>query len=350
MKMIMGSIGLFIIAVASTVGFFSYQFLGLGPSDDATEILFDVAPGQTMGTVSANLESQKLIKNSWLFSKYSRLKGANTKLKKGEYALNQTMTPNQVLEVITSGKSVMRSLTIPEGKNIFDIADILEKNNYGTKQDFLKLVTDQEFIQSLLGEKLESLEGYLFPDTYKVTKFDSQKEIIQQMTTNFLNVYKEIEPLAKKLNWSRSKLITFASIVEKETGAASDRPIVSSVFHNRLRVNMKLQTDPTVLYGKAMLLGSMPNNITRADLQTPTRYNSYTNYGLPPGPISNPGRDAILAVINPATTKFIYFVSRNDGTTAFSETLGQHNAAVQKYQVNPQSREGKSWRDLNPNN
>jgi UPF0755 protein len=348
MKMITGSVGLFIIAVASTVGFFSYQFLGSGPSNDATEILFDVAPGQSMATVAANLESQRLVKNAWLFSKYSRIKGANSKLKKGEYALNQVMTPNQVLNVITSGKSVMRSLTIPEGKNIFDIADIFEKSNYGTKQDFLKLVTDQEFIQSLFGEKLESLEGYLFPDTYKVTKFDTQKEIIQQMTTHFFNVYKEIEPLAKKLNWSRSKLITFASIVEKETGAASDRPLVSSVFHNRLKMNMKLQTDPTVLYGKAMLLGAMPNNITRTDLQAPTKYNSYTNYGLPPGPISNPGRDAILAVINPAITKYIYFVSRNDGTTAFSETLAQHNMAVQKFQMSAKNRDGKSWRDLNP--
>ncbi len=349
MKMIIAAHSLFTTTLSLTILFFGYQFLGSGTANDATEILFDVTPGQSMSTVAANLESQHLIKNAWLFSKYSRFKGANSKLKKGEYALNQAMTPNQVLNVITSGKSVMRSLTIPEGKNIFDIADILERSGYGTKQDFLKLAIDKEFVQSLLGEKLESLEGYLFPDTYKVTKFDTQKEIIQQMTTHFLNVYKDIEPIAQKLNWSRSKLITFASIVEKETGAASDRPLVSSVFHNRLRTNMKLQTDPTVLYGKAMLLGAMPNNITRADLQAPTKYNSYTNFGLPPTPISNPGRDAILAAVNPANTKYIYFVSRNDGTTAFSETLAQHNAAVQKFQMNAKNRDGKSWRDLNPN-
>jgi UPF0755 protein len=349
MKMMIASLSLFITALSLTILFFGYQFLGTGVTSDTTEILFDVTPGQSISVVAANLESQHLIKNAWLFAKYSRFKGANSKLKKGEYALTQSMTPSQVLNVITSGKSVMRSLTIPEGKNIFDIAEIFERAGYGTKQDFLKLATDKELIQNLLGEKLESLEGYLFPDTYKVTKFDTQKEIIQQMTTHFLNVYKEIEPLAKKLNWSRSKLITFASIVEKETGAASDRPLISSVFHNRLRTNMKLQTDPTVLYGKAMLLGSMPNNITRADLQTPTKYNSYTNFGLPPTPISNPGRDAILAAANPANTKYIYFVSRNDGTTQFSETLAQHNAAVQKFQMNAKNRDGKSWRDLNSN-
>ncbi len=343
------SVTTFLLSIVITIGFFSYQFLMQGTSSDATEVLFDVVPGQSMSTVAANLESQKLIKNAWLFTKYTRFKGANSKLKKGEYALNQSMTPNQILNVVTSGKSVMRNLTIAEGKNIFDIAEILEKNNFGTKADFLKLAVNQEFIQTVLGEKLESLEGYLFPDTYKVTKFDTQKEIVQQMTTHFFNVYKEIEPEAKKLNWSRNKLITFASIVEKETGKPSDRTLVSSVFHNRLRTNMKLQTDPTVLYGKAMLLGDMPNNITRADLIAPTKYNSYTNLGLPPTPISNPGKEALLAAINPANTKYIYFVSRNDGTTAFSENLAQHNAAVQKYQMNAKNREGKSWKDLNQN-
>lgn len=347
--MITGAAGFFIVAVTVTVLFFGYQFLGTGPSDDVTEVLFDVTPGQTMPAVATSLESQHLIKNAWLFLKYSRFKGVGSKLKKGEYSLNKSMTPNQVLNVITSGKSVMRSLTIPEGKNIFDIGEILEKNGYGTKSEFLKLATDQEQIQGLLGEKLESLEGYLFPDTYKVTKFDSQKEIVQQMVTHFLNVYKEIEPEVQKLNWPRNKLITLASIVEKETGQAADRTRVSSVFHNRLKMNMKLQTDPTVLYGKAVLAGAMPNNITRQDLQTPTRFNSYTNAGLPPTPISNPGRDAILAVINPENSKYLYFVSRNDGTTVFSENLTDHNAAVQKFQMNAKNRDGKSWRDLNQN-
>jgi UPF0755 protein len=347
MKMIIGALSLFIVSVAAALIFFGSQFLFSGPATDSTEILFDVLPGQAMTSVASNLESKQLIKNAWLFSKYCRFLGMNTKLKKGEYSLNRSMTPNQVLSVITSGKSVMRSLTIPEGKNIFDIADILEKNGYGPKADFLKLVKDSEFIQNLLGEKLESLEGYLFPNTYKVTKFDTQKEIAQQMVTHFLNVYKTIAPEAEKLNWSRNKLVTFASIVEKETGHSEDRNKVSSVFHNRLKLNMRLQTDPTVLYGKALMLGEMPNNISRADLQTPNKYNTYTNYGLPPTPISNPGRDALLASINPENTKYIYFVSRNDGTTAFSETLIQHNEAVKKFQQTAQNREGKSWKDLN---
>lgn len=351
MKMFFGSLITFLLAIGLAIGFFAFQFLGSGVSKDTTEVLFDVSPGQSMTTVTQNLESQKLIKNGWLFLQYSRLRGMNAKLKKGEYALNRAMTPFEIMSVITSGKSVLRNFTVPEGYTIFDIADLMEKSGYGTKKEFLELVTNKAFIKSELGEDLSSLEGYLFPDTYKVTKFDSQKEITQQMLRHFLTVWKEVEPLAQQSaftkTWSRHKIITFASIVEKETGNPSDRELVSSVFHNRLKQNMKLQTDPTVLYGKALLLGSMPNNITRADLSTPTPHNSYTNYGLPPTPISNPGAEAIKASLSPAGTKFLYFVSRNDGTTAFSETLAAHNLAVQKFQINSKNREGKSWRDLN---
>lgn len=351
MKMFFGSFIVFLLAIGLAIGFFTFQFLGSGVSNDSTEVLFDVSPGQSMTTVTQNLESQKLIKNGWLFLQYSRLRGMNAKLKKGEYALSRAMTPFEIMSVITSGKSVLRNFTVPEGYSIFDIADIMERNSYGTRQEFLELVTNKAFIKSELGEDLQSLEGYLFPDTYKVTKFDSQKEITQQMLRHFLTVWKDVQPSAQQSaftkTWNRHKIITFASIVEKETGSPSDRELVSSVFHNRLKQNMKLQTDPTVLYGKAVLLGVMPNNITRADLTTPTAYNSYTNYGLPPTPISNPGIESIKATLSPAGTKFLYFVSRNDGTTAFSETLKAHNLAVQKFQLSSKNREGKSWRDLN---
>lgn len=349
-KAISSILGLFIISLILTIAFFTYQFVAEGPSNDTTEVVFDVEPGQTMAAVAIRLEEQKIIKNSWLFSKWSRLKGMSQKLKRGEYALHRAMTPNEVLAVITSGKSKVRSLTIPEGKNIFEIAEIFEKNGYGTRDGFFKIVKDQNYIQQVLGEKIESLEGYLFPDTYMVTKFDTQQEIIQQMLNHFLKIWTEIEPLARKTGWSRHQFLTFASIVEKESGHPEDRTKVSSVFHNRLKLNMRLQTDPTVIYGKAIETGTLPANITRMDLQTPNRYNTYTIYGLPPTPISNPGRDAMIAAAQPQATKYLYFVSRNDGTTAFSETLTEHNKAVQTFQINSQNREGKSWRDLKKNN
>ncbi len=207
-----------------------------------------------------------------------------------------------------------------------------------------------------MGEKQNSLEGYLFPETYKVTKFDTPKEIITQMVKRFLSVYEELAPDIAQFQqrypqrkWNRHQIVTFASIVEKETGAAQERPMISSVFHNRLNINMKLQTDPTVIYGQALLSGVVSKNITKQDLLTPTSHNTYTIYGLPPTPISNPGRDSLLAALNPANSKYLYFVSQNDGTHRFSESLEAHNSAVKTFQLNPKAREGKSWRDLKKN-
>lgn len=354
MKTTLSATTFFIVAVGIAVGFFGYQFLKTGYSSDTTEVLFDVNPGQSMPTVAQNLEKAKLIKNAKLFQWYSRYRGMSPKLKRGEYALNAAMTPDEILAVVTSGKSVARNFTVAEGLNMWDIADLLEKNNYGTKQEALILFRDKEFIQSLLGEPLDSLEGYLFPETYKVTKFDTQKDIITQMVKRFLSVYAEIQPELMTFNqnfpqrkWNRNQLVTFASIVEKETGAKEERPLVSSVFHNRLDKNMRLQTDPTVLYGVALARGQMPKNITRTDLLTPTRYNTYTIYGLPPTPISNPGKEALQAALKPMPSKYLYFVSHNDGTHQFSESLEAHNAAVKTFQIDPKARQGKSWRDLN---
>ncbi len=339
----------FVVAVVITIAFFANQFLNSGVSNDKTEVLFDVMPNQTMSTVSDNLINSHLIKNRWLFLQYAKFKGANAKLKKGEYALNQSMTPDEIIAVITSGKSVARNFTVVEGATIFDIADQIEKNGIATKIDFFNLIKDKDFIMQVLGEPRENLEGYLFPETYKITKFDTLKEVVTQMVKRFQIVWSEFDAEAKTMGWNRNQVITFASIVEKETGHEKDRTIVSSVFHNRLKKKMRLQTDPTVLYGVAVLKGAMPTNISKLDLVTPTRYNSYTNYGLPPTPISNPGRNAIIATLRPANTNYLYFVSRNDGTTAFSESLNQHNKAVNVFQVNPKAREGKSWKDLKKN-
>lgn len=338
-----------IVAVAAGCLFFGYQLLKTPVSADKSEVVFEVAPGESVTAVAHELQNKNLVRNASVFLYYSRFTNQSSKIKVGEYSLNQAMTPDEILSVLVSGKSIARSLTIVEGLTIFDIGTILEKAGIGTRQEFFALVQDKTFIKTMLGEELNSLEGYLFPETYKFTKFESMKSIVSQMVRRFLLVWKEVEPLAKELNWSRNQVVTFASIVEKETGAGADRPIVSSVFHNRLEKKMRLQTDPTVLYGMAMKLGFMPNNITKNDLLTPTEYNSYTNAGLPPTPISNPGKESLMAAVKPISSKYLYFVSRNDGTTVFSETLEKHNAAVKTFQLNPKARQGKSWKDLNQN-
>jgi len=152
-------------------------------------------------------------------------------------------------------------------------------------------------------------------------------------------------PWAK--NWGKRQIVTLASIIEKETGAPEERPLISSVFHNRLKRGMLLQTDPTIIYGKAMLTGKIEINITRADLSKATDYNTYVISGLPPGPIANPGKESLLAAVRPASSKYLYFVSHNDGTHQFSEDYQSHVKAVQKFQLDPKARQGKSWRDLN---
>ncbi len=345
-KVIFLSFAVFITALTLAAAFFGYQLLKKSVSQDTTEIIFEVAPGSSVTQTANLLQKNNLIRNAKVFLIYSRFTNQNSKIKVGEYSLNQAMTPDEILAVLVSGKSITRNLTIAEGLNLFDIAAILEKMGMGTRQDFFELARDKEFIKSLLGEDLDSLEGYLFPETYKFTKFESMKTIVTQMVKRFLIVWNEIEPEAKKMNWTRRQVVTFASIVEKETGLGADRPIVSSVFHNRLAKKMRLQTDPTVLYGLAIQKGEMPNNITKNDLLTPTAYNTYTNFGIPPTPISNPGKDALMAALKPAPTKYLYFVSRNNGTTVFSETLEKHNSAVKTFQMNTQAREGKSWKDL----
>lgn len=335
-------------AIILNLLFFGYELLKKPVSHDTTEVIFDVNPGTTISQISHDLEVSKLIRNAKVFRWYARIRLHTSSIKAGEYSLNQAMSPDEIVAVLVSGKSIARNLTIAEGLNLWDIADIFEKMKICSRQEFFKIVYDREFIKSVLNEDAPSLEGYLFPETYKVTKFEGAKSIITQMVNRFLTVWNEIEPEAKQKSagWSRRQIITFASIVEKETGAGFERPLVSSVFHNRLIKKMRLQTDPTVLYGNAVLQGKMPLNITRADLQTPTLYNTYTNYGLPPTPISNPGKAAILATINPAVTSYLFFVSQNNGTHVFSENIQQHNKAVQKYQMNAKARENKSWRDL----
>jgi UPF0755 protein len=343
-------VGILILAFfCFTLGFAMYiwdHFANERNSTDATEVVFEVKPGMSFPLVVKTLESEGLIKNTSLFSLFAKVKGEAGKMKVGEYAIKKNLYPGEVLSIINSGKSIGRLFTVPEGTNIFEISEMYEEEGFGKKEDFFRLVRDKEFIKSLTGKDLESLEGYLFPETYSVTKFTEPKVLVTMMYQKFLKTWADLEPMTASIGMNQHQIVTLASIIEKETGAPVERPLISSVFHNRMRIGMKLQTDPTVLYGKADLLGGMVMNITRADLTTPTRYNTYTIPALPPGPIANPSKEALLAVIQPATSEYLYFVSKNDGTHTFSKDYGGHLKAVKAFQMDPKAREGKSWRDL----
>lgn len=323
------------------------SFVQSPASEQKQEIVYEVAPGRSFSSVAKDLEKLGLVRNAAFFSLFARIRGEASKMKVGEYAFQTNMSPGQVMQVLMSGKSIGRNFTIAEGLNIFEIAELIEKSGFGTAAEFLSLVRNPEFTQSLLGEKAESLEGYLFPETYQVTKYTDLKTLVQSMVQRFLSVYAPLVEKAKVLGFTRQQVVTLASVIEKETGAPEERPLISSVFHNRLRKDILLQTDPTVLYAKARKVGTMVEiNITRADLKMEDAYNTYYRKGLPPGPIANPGQAALEAALSPAPSEFLFFVSQNNGTHIFSKDYKSHQNAVQQFQINTKARDGKSWREL----
>jgi UPF0755 protein len=340
---------LVVLIFGTTVGvgwFFFHTYAdNAGPLEQ--EIVFEVRPGMTLASVAKELAKQNIIKKPSWFLVLAKIEGQSNRMKVGEYQFVPDISPREVLEVITSGRSIGRNFTIAEGLNLFEISELYESEELGRRDDFWKWTHDKNFINELLGERQSSLEGYLFPETYQVTKYTDVKSLIRAMVARFFDVYRrDIESLMADQNLTRHQVVTLASIVEKETGAPEERPLISGVFHNRLRKKMMLQTDPTVIYGKAVELGKLVISITRADLTKPTEYNTYVIKGLPPGPIANPGKLALLAALQPKESEFIFFVSQNDGTHIFSKDLKAHNQAVQTYQVDAKARSGKSWRDL----
>lgn len=332
--------------IVGGAGFYFFAFIGSPASNTKKEVIYEVTGGKSFSQISSELKTQHVIKNTLLFKIYARIIGQDSKIKVGQYALNTNMNPYQVLRVICSGKSIGKLFTISEGLNMYEIADLYEKQGLGKKEDFLKWARNKELVSNLIHQQVESAEGYLYPNTYSITKYMTAKDVVVAMIKQFLVIYQRIEPNIEISGFNRHDIVTLASIIEKETGAPEERRMISSVFHNRLVKKMKLQTDPTVLYGVIDLTKQPKNNITRKDLITPTRYNTYTNYGLPFGPIANPGEEALAAAVSPDSTNYLYFVSQNNGTHVFSETYEQHAEAVRKFQLNPKMRQGRSWRDL----
>ena len=239
------------------------------------------------------------------------------------------MSPRQILETLKGGKVRLYRVTIPEGYQLRQIAQAIEAAGFGKAQDFHRLATDPEVAQSV-GIEAQTLEGYLFPDTYHFPRDLKQPAIIEAMLKRFRAVITdEWQARAREIDLSLHEVVTLASIIEKETGDPAERPLISSVFHNRLRKKMRLETDPTVIYG----IKDFNGNLTRKDLRTPTPYNTYVIKGLPPGPIASPGAAALEAALYPAESDYLFFVSRRDRTHQFSTNWKDHNQAVREYQL-----------------
>jgi UPF0755 protein len=293
-----------------------------------TETFVELEHGMSSRQIANTLERQGVVKSKWAFL-FLRVLHPDAPLQAGEYRFGSPQTPWQVFEEIRKGETFYEELTIPEGSNIFDIANLLAQGDTVTPADFLKAAADPSMIKDL-DPLAPSLEGYLFPSTYRVTHRTTAQQLCHTMTAEFRKEWDEIGGTAHNADIHR--LVTIASLVEKETAIPQERPLVAAVFENRLTANMPLQCDPTTVYA-ALLENHYRGVIYKSDLASTNPYNTYAHAGLPPGPIANPGISSLRSALQPAAAAYLYFVANPDGsgTHHFSATLEEHEKAVLAY-------------------
>lgn len=299
------------------------------PADAGAEpAYFEIEPGDGFAAVARKLEARGLIRSALAMRAHARLTAIESKLKVGEYELAPGLSTPEIASILASGRVRTHAVVIPEGTRASEIADRLAAEGLADRESFLAVAFDPT-----APERFEvpgpTLEGYLFPDTYRFAKGLSAEEIARAMVGEFRAVYRELRRESAKSTLSMRELVTLASIVEKETGAPQERPLIAAVFLNRMRLGMRLETDPTVIYG----IEGFDGNLRRVHLEDEANpYNTYQIPGLPPGPIASPGREAMRAVLEPADSPYLYFVSRNDGSHVFSKSYRDHARAVVQFQ------------------
>jgi peptidoglycan lytic transglycosylase G len=283
------------------------------------EQFVDVPAGLASRAIGERLISAGVVRDHLTFRAAMWTVGQTTRLKAGEYRFTDPMTPIEVIDKLHRGDVFVIPVTFPEGLNVVEMSKIFESKGFGSAQSFV--------------EAGRRFEGYLFPNTYALSRHTDAPKLVKLMRDAFEHALTpEIRGAAAERGFDERQLVTLASIVEKETGNAAERPLVASVYENRLRIGMALQCDPTVIYALE-LAGRYDGNIRKDDLSFDSPYNTYRYPGLPPGPIASPGRASLDAVVHPADTEFLYFVSKNDGSHVFAKTLAEHAKNVQKYQV-----------------
>ncbi len=302
--------------------------------------VFEIKSGDTFSKINYQLNQRSIVYSARLFHQYTKFQNKLTSFKVGKYEINNGMNMTEVLDLLTSGKSIAEKVTIPEGKNLFEIAKILESKNITSSKNFIRLAKSKAFAKKL-GIPGVRLEGYLYPDTYQFPEKMEAEAVISAMVNTFEKKVSEVD--FSKTKFSKHQVIILASIVEKETGAKFERPRIAGVFTNRLKKRMRLQSDPTTIYG---IYENYNGNLRKKHLLQKTPYNTYKVNGLPLGPIANPGLESIRAVISPEKHDYLYFVSKNDGTHIFTKNYKDHLNAVNKWQKTSVNRAGRSWRDL----
>lgn len=324
----------FLIGLLVVLLWFRSNFISPVAPGDTTPVLFEVLKGGNIKSISKELESRSLIKHWYsvfYLSKFRSKDDDSLKILAGEYELSPGMRPVQILDILLSGKIVKHDVTVTPGTRIIDLPMLLSKSGLVTADEVKLALADRNLIADL-GIPAVTLEGFVFPETYSFSRPVTAGEMIRRMVAQWKT---EIDDKlagwrkrAAEINLSVVQVMTLASIIEKETGVASERPTISSVFHNRMRIGMPLQSDPTVIYG----IRDFNGNLTKEDLKTPSDFNTYLNTGLPPTPICSPGLESIRAALYPEDTDYLYFVARGDGSHQFSAMYKDHLAAVNQYQ------------------
>lgn len=319
-----------LVLIATACGYLGYLYYVARPLEpsEISESVFDTAGATTLSQIARRLEQERYIRSARAFQILARYQKKDTAIKAGEYELSPSMTPQEILDKMVRGEMVHRKTTITEGMTLKDIAQAFEASGVVSKTHLESAMENKALLEEC-GIKVDSFEGYLFPETYHFPRNTEAHVVIKAMVRELQKKWDpEWNERLESLAMTRHEVLTLASIIEKESGNFDEQPIISSVFHNRLRLRMRLQADPTVIYG----IPDFNGNITKLDLKTYSPYNTYVIDGLPPGPIANPGITAIKAALYPAETSFLYFVGSGDGRHVFSSELKQHNNAVNTYQ------------------
>ena len=290
-------------------------------------VFVEVPRGARLRQIAAILEEQGVVRSRVAFELLGRWRGQT--LQAGEYFFNRPRTAGEVFRILAEGRIYTQTFTVPEGLTMFEIADLAERSKLAGRDEFLEAARDTSLIRDL-APRARNLEGFLFPATYQFPRRVTGREVVATMVRRFREVWSGLaaDPLPR--GRSVEQVVTLASLVEKETGAADERAVIAGVFSNRLRLGMGLECDPTVIYALE-LAGKYNGSLTLRDLRFDSPYNTYRHRGLPPGPIANAGEAALRAALQPAQTDYLYFVSDGQGGHLFSRTLSEHNANVARY-------------------
>ncbi len=308
-----------------------YTALFVPPSREKVWKEIQVTEGMSFKAVAAALRKEGIIRYSGYFEIIGRLQGITRRVRAGYYGLGAHMSMWEVLDAFKKGKIIEYEVVVPEGYNLYQIGYVLTQTPLITDpKQFIKLVKNKDYAHSL-GIQADTLEGYLFPDTYYLPKGIKLEDIPRRMVQRYKDVFTDsYRKRAEEMGFTEHQIVTLASIVEKEAKVSTERKFISAVYHNRLKIGMKLQADPTAVYGKKAWVTS----VAKEDLKRRSPYNTYLIKGLPPGPIANPGQGAILAALYPEQADYLFFVAQGDGSHFFSKDYGSHTKAVGRYRTN----------------